>query len=229
MKITHQSHPQKHANWLVTWDLPEQNGLTAGVAPGHMARGVDQRSCKRRCTSHCQQSRPPSFPHQGHWDAHERRNFASLRKGKLPQHLHRSLQHPPVSMASTTSLHLSDTTSSGHVFSSWRACSNTIPSRSAACGWASPLCGQHPTKSGIDRQLRPSMTSKVLARTSILLASSAATCTFMSFMKTFCRYWHLLRGKCDPPHVQLGERPLLHSATSGARRSFRRSALGVYG
>ena len=49
-----------------------------------------------------------------------------------------SLQHPPVSMV-TTSRHRLEVRSSGHVASlSRRACANTAPSSSAAPGWPSP-------------------------------------------------------------------------------------------
>ena len=87
---------------------------------------------------------------------------------------------------------------------------NSVPVCSMWLGFT--LCGQHSAKSDVDHRLSPSITREVL------LASSAATCTFMSFKNTFCRTLAPASRKCVPPLVRWSGPPL-HSATSGARRS----------
>ena len=66
MKITHQSHPHKRANWLPTWDLPQTD--LPGQERGTRSHDSQGRPAKLQMMS---QSRPSSFPHQGHWDAHK--------------------------------------------------------------------------------------------------------------------------------------------------------------
>ena len=75
-----------------------------------------------------QHSRPSSFPHEGHRELHVPWCISRFGVCQHLQGLH-GLHLPPVSTASTTSLHRPEEVSSGYVTSlSWRACNRTAPS-----------------------------------------------------------------------------------------------------
>ena len=138
----------------MAWDLPQTDLPRQGPSPpvwhhvtwlaGSTGEAANDVAC------HCEQSHPPSFPHQGL--AYERQDFASLRVGKLPQHLGRSF-------APTSSLDGHHKLALDLLLAASLLQHNSVSF--AACGWAFPCVVNTPRSVTIDRPLSPSTTRQV--------------------------------------------------------------------
>ena len=106
----------------------EEWRLPVSATPGRIPRRFNQGRGKGHSASHGQHSRPPSFPHESHWELHVRRSVSCF---GVCQHLHslHGLLDTSSAGLNRENNELPEDASSGYVVSlSRRACNKTAPS-----------------------------------------------------------------------------------------------------